>query len=87
MHVRGNAANWAWSARAADLPTGSTPKAGAVVVYQPGVQGAWYTGHVAHVISVSPDGYHFTVDEMNYPWPGVLTRRMSHTGQGVSFIY
>ena len=86
-HVWGNAAMWAFAARQAGLPTGTTPRLGAIVVYQPGVQGAWGTGHVAHVIGVSPNGVHFTVDEMNYPWPGVVTRRVSHTGWGVSFIY
>ena len=85
--VWGNAAGWLGSARAAGLPTGIKPEPGAIVVYQPGVQGAWGAGHVAHVISVSPDGYHFVVDEMDYPRAGVVTRRLSHAGWGVGFIY
>lgn len=85
--VWGNAANWIGAAQSAGLPTGSTPKVGAIVVYQPGAQGAWGTGHVAHVIAVSPDGNHFTVDEMNYPRAGVVTHRLSHAGAGVGFIY
>jgi len=85
--IWGNAAQWAWVARADGFKTGSKPAAGAIVVYQPGAQGAWWAGHVARVLSVSPDGYHFTVDEMNYPIPGVVTHRLSHAGAGVSFIY
>jgi len=85
--VSGNAANWTWAAQNAGLKTGTLPAKGAIVVYQPGVQGAWYAGHVARVLSVSPDGVNFTVDEMNFPWAGVVTSRTSHTGQGVTFIY
>ena len=85
--VFGSGAQWIWSAQRAGLPTGEIPAVNAIVVYQPGVQGAWGAGHVAHVLSVSPDGVHFTVDEMNYPIPGVVTQRVSHTGSGVAFIY
>ena len=85
--IFGNAAQWAGAAQAAGLPTGPTPQVDAIVVYQPGVQGAWGTGHVAHVLSVAPDGQSFTVDEMDYPIAGVVTQRVSHTGPGVSFIY
>ncbi|MHB8619242.1 MAG: CHAP domain-containing protein [Chloroflexota bacterium] len=85
--VWGNASNWLASARQAKLPTGTLPKPGAIVVYQPGVQGAWWMGHVAHVDAVFPDGHHFTVDEMDYPFAGRVTHRVSVTGPGVSFIY
>ncbi|HLQ33475.1 MAG TPA: CHAP domain-containing protein [Chloroflexota bacterium] len=85
--VFGNAANWTRSAQAAGLKTGDAPAPDAIVVYQPGVQGAWGTGHVGHVNAVDPDGYHFRVDEMNYPWAGVMTQRVSHAGPGVTFIY
>ena len=85
--VSGNAANWTWAAQQAGLKTGTLPAPGAIVVYQPGVQGAWYSGHVAHVLSVSPDGVDFTVDEMNFPVAGRVTSRMSHIGPGVTFIY
>ena len=74
-------------ARNAGLATGYQPKAGAIVVYQPGAQGAGWVGHVAYVTSVSADGYHFTVTEMNFPWLGVVTSRSSVAGPGVGFIY
>jgi surface antigen len=86
-NVIGNASSWLYSARAAGLPTGSTPRVGAIVVYQPGAQGAAWTGHVAYVTSVSGDGAHFTVSEMNFPYWGSVTRRASWTGPGVGFIY
>lgn len=85
--VIGNAASWLYSARAAGLATGTVPRAGAVVVYQPGAQGAAWTGHVAYVTSVSPDGVHFTISEMNFPYWGRVTSRSSWTGGGVAFIY
>ncbi|MFI5266304.1 MAG: CHAP domain-containing protein [Chloroflexota bacterium] len=86
-NVIGNASSWLYSARAAGLPTGSTPRVGAVVVYQPGAQGAAWTGHVAYVTSVAGDGAHFTISEMNFPYWGSVTRRSSWTGAGVGFIY
>ncbi len=85
--VTGNAANWTRSAQAAGLNTGDVPAPDAIVVYQPGVQGAWGTGHVGHVNDVAPDGIHFKVDEMNFPYAGVMTQRWSVAGPGVSFIY
>jgi len=83
--VVGNASAWAYSARAAGLATGSVPRAGAVVVYQPGAQGAAWTGHVAYVTSVS--GNSFTISEMNFPYWGRVTTRSSWAGPGVTFIY
>jgi surface antigen len=85
--VSGSASNWLRAAERAGLDTGTTPADDAIVVYQPGAQGAWGSGHIAHVLSVSPDGYHFTVDEMNFPVAGRVTQRVSHTGPGVAFIY
>ncbi|HEX6512861.1 MAG TPA: CHAP domain-containing protein [Chloroflexota bacterium] len=85
--VFGNASAWAYSARAAGLPVGTRPAVGAVVVYQPGAQGAAWTGHVAYVTSVAPDGMSFTISEMNFPYWGRVTRRASWAGPGVSFIY
>ncbi|HLG73397.1 MAG TPA: CHAP domain-containing protein [Chloroflexota bacterium] len=85
--VSGYARQWTWSAQQAGLKTGTQPAPDAIAVYQPGVQGAWASGHVAHVIAVDPDGVHFTVDEMNYPIPGRVTQRVSQVGPGVEFIY
>ena len=86
-NVIGNASSWLYSARASGLPTGSVPRVGAIVVYQPGAQGAQWTGHVAYVTSVAGDGVRFTISEMNFPYWGSVTRRASWTGPGVGFIY
>jgi surface antigen/LysM repeat protein len=85
--VVGNASAWLYSARAAGLATGSRPQVGAIVVYQPGAQGAGWTGHVAYVSSVASNGTSFTISEMNFPYWGRVTTRASWTGGGVSFIY
>lgn len=86
-NVIGNASSWLYSARASGLPTGTMPRVGAIVVYQPGADGAAWTGHVAYVTSVAGDGAHFTVSEMNFPYWGRVTYRSSRTGWGVGFIY
>ncbi|HLY67784.1 MAG TPA: CHAP domain-containing protein [Chloroflexota bacterium] len=87
-HMSGNAANWIWAAQHdPSLRTGYAPEPNAIVVYPAGDQGAWYAGHVAHVLSVAPDGQTFTVDEMNFPIPGVVTHRVSHVDPRIVFIY
>lgn len=86
----GNARDWLANARARGLPTGSTPRVGATVVYQAGVQGAAGLGHVAHVVQVLSGG-RFVVEEMNYSGFGggfgKFSYRTSWTGWGVGFIY
>lgn len=86
----GNAAQWAWNARSHGLSTGSTPRVGATVVFQPGVQGASSVGHVGHVEAVYSNGW-FLESAMSTYWNGGGWGRVSyvyaHTGYGVSFIY
>ncbi|MCL5960790.1 MAG: CHAP domain-containing protein [Chloroflexi bacterium] len=48
----GNALEWGTNARERGFPTGTAPARRAVAVFQPGVQGAWSTGHVAYVEEV-----------------------------------
>ena len=86
----GSAMYWASSAAGRGYRIGTTPVAGATVVFQPGVQGAGGYGHVAHVEAVYPDGW-FLVSEMNFyvnggGW-GRVDYRYAHAGWGVSFIY
>lgn len=54
--VLGNAVTWLDGWRAKGWPVGTTPRAGAVVYYAPGVGGAGDVGHVAVVKAVNPDG-------------------------------
>lgn len=73
------------------LPRGDTPLAGAVVWFDPNVQGATSAGHWAQVVAVAPDGYWFLVSEMNFGWRGGgfgrVDYRYAHTGPGVQFVY
>lgn len=86
----GNAWQWAYAARSHGFATGYSPRVGATVVFQPGVQGAGGLGHVAHVEAVYSNGW-FLVSEMNFAWNGGgwgrVNYRYAHTGSGVSFIY
>lgn len=86
----GNAAAWTRNAAARGLPTGYTPRAGATVVFQPGVQGASSAGHVGHVVAVYRNGW-FLVAETAFWWNGGgfgrVSYRYAHAGAGVSFIY
>ena len=86
----GNAYAWAANAPRHGLRTGTTPAAGATVVFQPHVQGASGLGHVGHVEKVYSNGW-FLISEMSFYWNGGGWGRVSyryvHTGPGVSFIY
>ena len=65
----GNGGQYYANARAKGLPTGSTPRAGALIVT---TENARY-GHVAYVESIS--GSSVTITEMNYAGPYIVTRR------------
>ena len=86
----GNARYWAAGAASRGYRVGHTPRAGATVVFQPGVEGAGGAGHVAHVEKVYPGGW-FLVSEMNYYWNGGgwgrVSYRFAYVRSGVSFIY
>ena len=86
----GNAYQWIYRAQARGMSTGYSPRVGATVVFQPGVQGASSGGHVAHVTAVYSNGA-FEVEEMDYyGYGGGFGRfsfRTAHTGAGVAFIY
>ena len=78
---RGNANQWDDNARAAGIPTGSTPKAKSVAVWHIG-----YYGHVAWVESVNSDGT-FNLSEMNRNSDGEYHERTNVGTSGVVFIY
>lgn len=86
----GYAAYWTRNAAARGMATGYTPRAGATVVFQPGVQGASSEGHVAHVVTVYSNGW-FLVAETAFWFNGGgfgrVSYRYAHAGAGVSFIY
>jgi hypothetical protein len=82
--------DWATDAQSVGVPVGTTPLAGALVVFQPGVLGAAWDGHIAYVERVYRDGS-YEISEMNAPIPYQVTyRRLSAWTTrlaGVSFIY
>lgn len=59
---KGNAKDWYSNAKAAGYKTGSSPKAGSIVVYNKNVGGG--NGHVAYVTKVNKKD--FVVTEMNW---------------------
>jgi hypothetical protein len=81
---------WPANARLAGIPTGHTPRARALVVFQPGVLGAGAAGHIAFVQRVYPDGS-FLISEMHAPalWKVTHQRLTAADGRmsGVTFIY
>jgi surface antigen len=86
----GYAASWTRHAAARGMATGYSPRAGATVVFQPGVQGASGEGHVGHVITVYSNGWFLLAETafwFNGGGFGRVSYRYAHAGSGVSFIY
>jgi surface antigen len=81
---------WPANARRAGIPTGGTPRAHALIAFQPGVLGAGSSGHIAFVQRVYPDGS-FLISEMHAPvlWRVTHRRLTAADGRlpGVAFIY
>lgn len=83
----GNAWQWAAGAGAYSWVVSSTPHLHAIIVLQPGVEGAGYYGHVAIVEQVNSDG---SVVTSNFNWLGNWGRETFVTfrpGPGVSFVW
>lgn len=79
---------WPKLARFARLATGSRPRLHALVVFQPGVDGAGYpAGHIAYVIKVRATSY--TISEMHAPRLYKVTTAIlpSRPQRGVMFVY
>lgn len=86
----GGAQVWTAAAAAAGLTVSDRPRAGALVVWQEGVEGAnATTGHVGYVESVSADGSTFSTSEMNFGGPYQMGYRELSTVPvaGRSFIW
>ncbi len=81
---------WTSDASAVGIPTGHTPRAGALIVFQPGTLGAGSAGHIAYVTRLRRNGS-FVISEMHAP----LLYRVTYLTlsksavrlAGVSFIY
>lgn len=61
----GNAATWAYNARAAGFRVDNVPEVGAIAQWNAYQGGSYYAGHVGIVESVNSDGS-ITISEMNY---------------------
>ncbi len=84
----GGAEAWQWKDRARDFhwKVSGTPVKGAIVDLQPGVHGAWDSGHVAVVEKVLRNG-HFVASNMNWGSDPYAVVNVEFTpGAGVSFI-
>ena len=87
--INGNAKDWAGSAQANGWTVVLDAQPRAVVVFQPGVQGAaWTYGHVAWVDSVEyrSDGPYVHITEMNALGIGVWSTRTVKDVVGMSYI-
>lgn len=83
----GNARDLTRSAALRGYHTGAIPAVGAIVVFQPGVQGAnGVYGHAAMVVQVLGSG-RFVVQAMAAPSLWVVSSSVHSTSWGVSFIY
>lgn len=78
---RGNANQWDDNARAAGIPTGSAPKAGAVGVLNDG-----YYGHVGWVESVNGNGT-ITISHYNAGWSGEYSEWVVDSSFFDTYIY
>ncbi len=78
----GNASTWKALAQRAGIPTGSTPRAGAVIWTPP----RDYYGHVGYVESVNGDGS-VNVSEMNTVGWGVVSRKTLSAGEAARYGY
>jgi surface antigen len=81
---------WAADAQLAGIPTGHKPRAGALMVFQPGVLGAGSAGHIAYVVRVNRKGS-FRISEMHAPnlYQVTLHTLPAKAARlaGVSFVY
>jgi surface antigen len=85
----GNAYQWAYNAPAYGWIVSSTPRVGAIAVFQPGVQYASSLyGHVGIVESINADGSFVTSNMNVYGHSfGSVADLTNYTGYGVSFVY
>lgn len=83
----GNAKDWYRNAQAKGVPTGTTPVAGAIVVFKPGYGHHPVYGHVGIVEKVNNDGT-ILISEMNAKWLGVVsTRKVQLNHKILGYIY
>ena len=77
------------NAQKAWFSVGDTPMVGSIVSYNLWGANYWYAWHVAKVISYNPATGDFVVEEMNYAWKFIVTRRKDNISNSniIWFIY
>jgi len=81
-----SAANWVDRARESGWHVSDTPAVGSIIVLQPGVQGAYSSGHVGVVEHLLNNGS-VVASSMNWGSnPAAVTEYTFHPGPGVAFI-
>ncbi|MEB4613880.1 CHAP domain-containing protein [Leucobacter sp. M11] len=86
--LTGNARDWAASARATGWAVSLDAQPNSIVVFQPGVHGAFGAGHVAWATKTQQraDGRYVFVQEMNFRGWRVTSERWVKDVPGMSFI-
>ena len=82
--IGGNARYWYANAQANLWSTGTQPRIGSIVVFQPTIDGASSIGHVAWVIDVYPSRQGIEVFERNYNDDGLDGYRYNDPNSGTS---
>ncbi len=82
----GDAYQWIWMAQHSGFPTGTTPKTGAVAVWDKWIGGARDKGHVAYVEQTGANGQ-FLVSEYNWSYYHQKDTRWVTWQSGINFIY
>lgn len=88
--VYGNASDWPQVAAANGWSVGYTPRIGSLMVFQPGVDGAFWTGHVGFVTEYYPTAGVAVIAEMNFEGLWVVDSRAVNNGvdnPGIEYIY
>ncbi len=74
----GNAFSWLYNAEAQGLPTGSTPRVGAIAV-------AASYGHVGYVEAI--DGSRLLISEKNYEGFNIISQRWTNLSEWQGYVY
>ena len=82
----GNANQWYTNAKKAGYSVGTTPRAGAIIVYS-NLRGS--AGHVGIVREYHPDRGEMIIEDMNYEGKFIVTRRVESTSRSgiIGYIY
>jgi len=90
LNLTGDAQYWLSWAQTHGFSTGTAPREFSIAVFQPYVDGADYTGHVAWVTQAYPSNNSMKVTEDNFPYGAIDHTRIvtkANDTPGLSYIY